>query len=84
MGQMVDRQFARTGWRPRHGAGSPRPGTARSTNYEPHPAGAPGLVWDAPGRHANYRSTIYAVTATTGHVPVSQSANFFAGIGWPR
>ena len=55
---MVDRRSARTGWRPRHGAGSPRPGTARSSSYEPHPAGAPGLVWDAPGRHANHRSTI--------------------------
>jgi Thermophilic metalloprotease (M29) len=29
-----------------------------STDYEPHPVGTPGLVWDAPGRHANYPSTI--------------------------
>jgi hypothetical protein len=26
--------------------------------YVPHPSGAPGLVWDVPGHHANYRSTI--------------------------
>jgi hypothetical protein len=27
--KMADRQFTRTGCRSRHGAGSPRPGTAR-------------------------------------------------------
>ena len=50
---MMDRQLARTGCSPSHGAGSPRPGTARGSRYVPHPAGAPGLVWDARGRHAN-------------------------------
>ena len=27
--------------------------------YAPCPIAPPGLVWDVPGRHANFRSTIY-------------------------
>jgi len=57
-GQIVDRKMLRTGWRPRHGAGSTRPFTARTFGYEPQTPAPPGLVWTVPGRHATSRSTI--------------------------
>jgi hypothetical protein len=31
----------------------------RTFGYAPTSAAASSLVWDAPGRHANFRSTIY-------------------------
>lgn len=55
---MVDREMPRTGWRPRHGAGSTRAFTARTFGYEPQTPAPPGLVWNVPGRHAISRSAI--------------------------
>src|SRR6185295_1214759 len=43
---MVDRKSARTGWRPRHGAGSTRSVPTRTFGYAPEPNVPPCLVWD--------------------------------------